>query len=234
MSFLIGWRVCGGERVVQKLSPDADRTTKNSQSRRNPVLRLHHLREQSQVNRNDFVIMGQVIDGTVDKSILITIRRLGCWRQLTVTATKLDQYFSCVATIEQVDHHRVSTKLQWRFHGLHKAIQRQPEVVSNEHNALHPCPITLANRANQFGIRRIRMRVKPLFKLIQNNQQTAVSTDTTAATNLSKRFWQSTAGQVAAMSLNRCEQLFFREVCGRLQNDRDNLRFQQRHQPCSN
>ena len=72
--------------------------------------------------------------------------------------------------IEQIRERAVVPLHQLDLQRMHPPADRQPEVISHQHDALQTAAVALSQRLHKFRVLFVPVRVQPLFKLIKNNK----------------------------------------------------------------
>ncbi len=72
--------------------------------------------------------------------------------------------------VEQVRHRRVEALSQINFEFCHEPGRGQPEVISDQQQALHMSTVTLSQRLRQFDAGIDFTGMEPLFKLVDDQQ----------------------------------------------------------------
>ena len=146
---MLGGRGRGAEGLFQEGRADAQRATDFFQSGRSPRLALHHLGEQGQANGDKLAVLGQPLDGRIDKRLVLGPEPVGSRRQSPVGPAERCQYDPRVRRVEQVHQCAVFSFDQPDLQGPHEPAGGEPEVVAHQDDGLHVLTVALTECVGQ-------------------------------------------------------------------------------------
>src|SRR5271157_6372024 len=90
--------------------------------------------------------------------------------ELAECPTKCDQDLSGVVKVEEINGCRVLPFDKADLQNPHEPGRRHPEIIPHQHNRLNVLAIALSKTGDQFRVLLASLCMKPLFKLVQDQQ----------------------------------------------------------------
>ena len=133
----------GAEGLLQERDPDPFRPADLLQGLGSPGLPLEHLGEQRQSNRDHPAFLGQPLDRSIQKFVLLAGHPPRIVRQHPVATSELNQHLAGVLEIEEINDSEVLILILSDPDDRHEAVQGHREIIPYQDDRLDSSPVAL-------------------------------------------------------------------------------------------